>query len=154
MTEYTYSREWIEDKTHWDIGYCGEPVTLAAEIRSEFDKPCTVVCDATVCIVNADLTTEENTTLDALVAAHKATAATIDNPPPQLDTATIMRNIMMAAEPEIQFPRLMAVLDNHAAFMLALDAQNYLLAKSRVQLAYDEAELVEEDYILVMSQIP
>jgi len=83
MFEYKYSRKWLEAKNHFDIGYNNpdldppivEPL-LNDEIFTAIGKKSIVRCDSTTCSISFDveLTTEEKTSLDGVVATHKANA--------------------------------------------------------------------------------
>jgi len=83
MIPYEYTRDWLEAKNHYDIGYNNpdadppliEP-SLNDEIFTAIGKKSIVRCSGTDCTIlfQVELTPEEKTSLDTVVADHKAAA--------------------------------------------------------------------------------
>jgi hypothetical protein len=100
-----------------------------------------------------ELTAEEEAVLNATVAAFKAAAANADAFHYKA-CCEIMSELFASCEPTTQLPRCMAALDHNAVFVLALDHDNWPLARARVAAAVATGDLLQEDYDLIDSILP
>ena len=86
MFEYTYTRDWLQAKNHWDIGYNNpgalpipiiEPSLNGEIFASSIAQNSIVRCSNGECkiLFEVELTPEQKATLDGVVATHKANAA-------------------------------------------------------------------------------
>lgn len=87
MFSYLYTRTWLADKNYFDIGYnnssADPPIVetcINTEILAAIGQESCVRCNDDVCevLVPVELDAGEETTLDGVVAQHKATAAKVD----------------------------------------------------------------------------
>ena len=72
----------------------------------------------------------------------------------QKDRNTIMTEILYAAEPTAQLPRLLAALDSYPSFAIFLDNFNYPYARMRMQYAMSLGAITQDDYDLIDSVVP
>ena len=86
MFQYLYTRDWLQGKNHWDIGYNNpgaEPTpiiepSLNDEIfASAIAQKNIIRCSGDTCkiLFEVELSPEEIGTLDTVVATHKSNAA-------------------------------------------------------------------------------
>jgi hypothetical protein len=66
----------------------------------------------------------------------------------------ILNEILAAAEPTVQLPRMLNALDKYPSFIAALDGYNYPLARTRLDLAVANTDITQDDYDLADSKIP
>lgn len=85
MFSYLYNRNWLEVKNHYDIGYNNpdydppivEPLLNDEIFVSAIAQKNIVRCSGDVCkiLFQVELTPEQKTILDSVVATHKTNAA-------------------------------------------------------------------------------
>ena len=66
----------------------------------------------------------------------------------------ILGQVIAAAEPATQLPRILDAVDGYCSFVLALDHSNYTLARSRLATARQRNVINQADYDLIISFIP
>ncbi len=66
----------------------------------------------------------------------------------------IMAEVLSAAEPAEQLPRLLRAINTHSSVIIALDNLNYGLAIMCLQMALADGALTQDDYDLIASKIP
>ncbi len=66
----------------------------------------------------------------------------------------IMAEVLMAAEPATQLPRLLRSINTHSSVIVALDNLNYPLATICLQMALADGAITQDDYDLIFSKIP
>ena len=85
MFEYLYTRDWLQAKNHWDIGYNNsgaEPPIVEPRLNDEIfastiAQKSIIRCSGDICkiLFEVELSPEEIGTLDIVVATHKSNAA-------------------------------------------------------------------------------
>ena len=73
MGEYQYTRTFDGVNNKYNFDYDGEETPILQEIKAEFtNKHCLVICEdiSLIVVTTPDLTSEEETTLDDIIASH------------------------------------------------------------------------------------
>ena len=143
--DISYERNLVDNSHDLSAGY------VAFKIKEVLSKDCRIKAAGESFIVTfeADLTSEEQTTLDGIIEDSRGEVVEKAQ-----GRKEIIDNIINSVTSDEQLHRLIAALDKYPTFGYALDDHRYNLAKSRADEALANNDITQDDYDMVISHIP